>query len=109
MFPDDPEHAPRTLKELLDDLPEPARKCLGEVFSVLIQELAASWEEERGVNIPQGWAVEMMAEDLAEQILLRLGRQRLASPLFWDFYRSARRRRLKIARALQAASDSLQA
>lgn len=91
------------------DLEEPMKEWLWEAFGLLTQELAASWEDERGVNIPPGWAVEMMAEDLAERMLLDLGPRRLASPLFWDLYLSARKRRLTVVRALKAATESLPA
>lgn len=77
-----------------------------EAFSLLTRELAATWEEDRGVNTPQGWAVDMMAEDAAERMLLDLGPARLASPLFWDLYQSARERRLTALQSLKAAVGS---
>jgi hypothetical protein len=104
MSPDPQKDTPGTLKALLQDLPETMREDLWEAFCLLIQEMASTWEQDHGVNVPQGWAIQMMAEDAAEKALLRLGCSRLSSPLFWDLYQGARHRRLSVAKALKEAA-----
>lgn len=101
-----PERAPASLKTFKRDLDESVQERMEGAFGLLTQELAATWEEEHGVNIPQGWAIGMMAEDAAEKLLLNLGPARLASPLFWDLYQSARERRLTAIQSLKAAINS---
>lgn len=98
-----PERQQTSLKAFMQGLDESVQDRMEEAFGLLTRELADTWEEERGVNIPQGWAVGMMAEDAAERLLLDLGPVRLASPLFWDLYQSARERRLSGLQSIRAA------